>query len=193
MTEHQDEKNRFGRPRSRFRLAAWAGAGFLLLVPLVAMQFTDEVDWNVADFAFMAALLLVSGVTLELAARKTGDSAYRAAVAVAVGAAFLLIWVNGAVGIIGSENNDANLMFFGVLAVGVFGALIARFRPHGMARALLATAIAQTSVAAIALVAGFGSEARDILGLTAFFVILWVGSAWLFQKATRGAAQRGLV
>ena len=38
--------------------------------------------------------------------RKTGDAAYRTAVGVALAAAFLLIWVNGAVGIIGSENND---------------------------------------------------------------------------------------
>ena len=47
-------------------------------------------------------------------------------------------------------------MYFGVLAVGMAGALIARLRPRGMARALFATALAQALVAAIALIARLG-------------------------------------
>ncbi len=64
---------------------------------------------------------------------------------------------NGAVGIIGSEDNDANMLYFGVLAVGVVGALMARFRPIGMMLALIATALAQMLVAVIALTAGWGA------------------------------------
>jgi len=170
-------------------MAAWAAAALLLLLPLVAMQFTDEVVWDVADFAFAGALLVGTGVTFELAARKTGDSAYRAAVGVALAAAFILIWVNGAVGIIGSEDNPANLMYFGVLAVGIIGALLARFQPLGMARALFATALAQTSVAVIAVIAGLGqpwSGPLELSALNGFFVALFLGSAWLFRKAARG-------
>jgi hypothetical protein len=184
-----------GRRGNRSRIAGWSAATLLLLLPLVAMQFTDEVVWDVADFAIAGTLLVGAGVTLELAARRTGNGAYRAAVGVALGAAVILVWVNGAVGVIGSESNDANLMYGGVLAVGVIGALIARFRPHGMARALLATALAQALVAVIALIAGLGSTGpiwpRDILMLTGFFVALWLGSASLFQKAARGEAERG--
>jgi hypothetical protein len=183
-----------GRRGNRWRIAGWSAATLLLLLPLVAMQFTDEVVWDVADFAVAGALLVGAGVTLELAARRTGNGAYRAAVGVALGAAVILAWVNGAVGVIGSESN-ANLMYGGVLAVGVIGALIARFRPHGMARALLATALAQALVAVIALIAGLGSTGpiwpRDLLMLTGFFVALWLGSASLFQKAARGEAERG--
>ena len=90
----------------------------------------------------------------------TGNSAYRAAVGVALAAAFILVWVNLAVGIIGSEDNPANVMYGGVLAVGIIGAIIARFQPHGMARALVATALAQALVAVIALIAGWGSTGR---------------------------------
>ena len=90
----------------------------------------------------------------ELAARKTGNIAYRAAVGVALAAALLLVWINLAVGIIGNEDNPANLMYIGVLAVGTIGAIIARFQPHGMARALFATALAQGLVVVIALIAG---------------------------------------
>ncbi len=179
-----------GRRLSRWRIAAWSAAALLLLLPLFAMQFTDQVVWDIADFAFFAALLVGAGVTCELAARMTGNTAYRSAVGVALAAAFILVWVNGAVGIIGNEGNPANLMYFGVLAVGIIGALIARFQPHGMARAFFATALAQALVAVIALTAGLGSTGpiwpRDILVLTGFFAAMWLTSAWLFRKAARG-------
>ena len=189
-------ENGGGRRGSRWRIAAWAAAVLILLLPLFAMQFTDQVVWDVADFAVFGALLVGAGVTYELAVRMTGNTAYRAAVGVALAAAFLLVWVNGAVGIIGSEDNDANLMYFGVLAVGIIGALIARFKPRGMARALFATALAQTLVAVIALIARLGypwSGPQEILVLNGFFVALFVGSAWLFRKAVRGGAERGAV
>ena len=128
-------------------------------------------------------MLLVACSTYELAARMTGNTAYRAAVGVAVAAGFILVWMNLAVGIIGSEENPANLMFGGVLAVGIIGALIARFQPYGMARALVATALAQALVAVIALIAGLGYTPLVIL--TGFFVALWLTSAWLFRKAAR--------
>jgi hypothetical protein len=178
-----------GQRTSRLRIFAWAGAGALMLLPLVAMQFTDEVKWDGADFAFLGVLLLGVGGTYELLARKSGSTAYRAAVGIALVSAFLLIWINAAVGIIGSENNDANLMFGGVLAVGVIGAVIARFQPAGMARDLFATALAQVVVALIALIGGAGAGAPkwpfDLLVLTGFFAALWLTSALLFRRAAR--------
>ena len=181
--------NSGGRRESRWRIVAWTTAALILLLPFVAMQFADEVVWDVADFALFGALLVGAGITYELAARKTGNTLYRSAVAVALAAAFILVWVNGAVGVIGSEDNDANLMYAGVLAVGIIGALIARFQPKGMARALFATALAQVLVAMIALIAGLGSTGPiwpwDLLILTGFFAALWVGSALLFRNAAR--------
>jgi hypothetical protein len=79
-------------------------------------------------------------------------------------------------------------MYFGVLAVGLIGAIVARFRPRGMTRALFATALAQASVAAIALVFGLGlpwSPPLEILWLNGFFAALFVGSALLFRHAGR--------
>ncbi len=120
---------------------------------------------------------------------ETNNTPYRAAIGVACGAAFLLVWLIGAVGVIGTEHDDANLMYGGVLAVSIIGAIIARFEPNGMARALFATALAQALVAAIALIARLGSTGpiwpRDILMLTGFFAALWLMSAWLFRKAAR--------
>lgn len=54
--------------------------------------------------------------------------------------------MNLAVGLIGNEENLANLMYIGVLAVGLIGAAIARLEPGGMARVLFAMALAQTLV-----------------------------------------------
>ena len=179
---------------NRVRIAAWGTAAALVSLPLVAMQVSDEVNWGAEDFAF--AILLVGGVGIacELAVRATRNGACRAAAGVALGAAFALVWINLAVGLIGSEDNPANLMFLGVLAVGIGGAVLARFRPRGMARALLATAIAQGSVAAVALLAGSGSPASgpgEILSLTGLFAALWLASAWLFRKAAREQEHQG--
>lgn len=168
-------------------MAGWAVAAVILLLPLVAMQFTDEVKWGAADFTVAGALLIGTGVTFELAVRRTGDTTYRAAAGVALAAAFLLAWLSVGVGIIGQDGDPANLIAFGVIAVGIAGAAIARFRPAGMARALLATALAQVLVAVIALAAGLGATvpmwSLQLVALTGFFAALWLISAWLFRKA----------
>ena len=178
-----------------WRIAAWAVAALILLLPLVAMQFTEEVAWDLADFAIFGAMLVGACGTYELAARMTANKAYRAAVGVALAAAFILVWMNLAVGIIGTEDNPANLMYGGVLAVGIIGAIIARFQPRGMARALFATALAQALVAVIALIAGTHqspiSSVAEILGLNGIFVALFLGSAWLFRRAAREQTPAG--
>lgn len=107
------------------------------------------------------------------------NSAYRVAVGIAVAAALLLVWMHGAVA---TEDDSPGLMFFGVLVVGVIGAIIARFRPQGMARALFATALAQALVAVIAMIAW--KQYVEILILNGFFIALWVGSALLFRRAS---------
>ena len=83
-------------------------------------------------------------------------------------------------------------MYFGVLAVGMIGAFIARLQPQGMARALFAMAIAQMLVPVIVLaipnLRGALMEPPGPLGvfaLNAFFATLWIGSAWLFWKAAQ--------
>jgi GNAT superfamily N-acetyltransferase len=115
-------------------------------------------------------------------------NAYRFAAGVALAAAFILVWLSLGVGIIGADGDPANMMYFGVLAVGIIGAIVARFRPHGMARALFATALAQALVAGITLIFGLGlpwSPPVEILALNGFFVALFVGSAMLFRNAGR--------
>lgn len=184
MAENID--NSAGLGGGSLRLAAWSAAALILLLPLVAMQLTDEVSWTASDFAFAAGLILAVGIPFELAVRMTANSAYRAAAGLALSAAFLVVWLSFGVGIIGADGDPANLMYIGVLAVGIVGALAARFQPRGMARTMLAAALAQALVAVIALIARLGypySGPLEIVGLNGFFVALFIGSAWLFGRA----------
>jgi hypothetical protein len=142
---------------------------------------------------------LASSAAVEISeAKETAmrDHRYRTAVGVALAAAFILAWLSLGVGVIGKDGDPANLMYFGVLAVGIIGAIVARFRPHGMARALFATALAQALVAVIALIIGLGSpwSPPGVLGtliLNGFFAALFVGSALLFRYAAREFAPAG--
>ena len=115
-------------------------------------------------------------------------SGYRLGLGIAIAAALVLVWLSLGVGIIGQDGDPANIMYFGVLAVGIAGALFARFRALGMARALFATALAQALVAAIALFGGLGrpwSGPAELVLLNGFFIALFAGSAWLFHRAAR--------
>jgi hypothetical protein len=75
---------------------------FLLLIPFLAMQFTDEVNWSLFDFAVMGILLLSTGLLLDLLLRKVKTLQNRLLMGFAVLLAFFLIWAELAVGIFGS-------------------------------------------------------------------------------------------
>ena len=75
---------------------------------------------------------------------KSHNTVYNSALRFGLAAASILFLVSGAVGIIGYENYDANMMYLGVLYIAVFGSIVARFQPQGMARAMFATTATQT-------------------------------------------------
>ena len=74
----------------------------ILCLPLIAMQFTNEVNWTLSDFVAAAILLLSTGLGIELVIRnmKTGTSRTIALIAILI--ALFLIWAEMAVGIFGS-------------------------------------------------------------------------------------------
>lgn len=73
----------------------------ILMVPLLAMQFSDEVVWTLSDFIVVGTLLLGTGLAYELITRKVG-STHRLAVGLALAAALFLVWAELAVGIFGT-------------------------------------------------------------------------------------------
>ena len=83
------------------------GVALILSLPLVAMQFTDEVVWSLADFVLAAVLLATLGVALELAARKAGN------LATAIGIAALGV----AAAIFGQADDAPGLVLLGILLI----------------------------------------------------------------------------
>ena len=102
--EHVVKMNKADR-RSAVRVAL--ATAFIVLLPLLAMQITDEVDWGVADFVFAGALTAGTGVLLELAVRQPRTTAYRAAAA-AIGVAAIVL---------GEADDAPGLVLFGCLLI----------------------------------------------------------------------------
>ena len=160
----------------------------ILLVPLVAMQFTDEVNWGPGDFIIMGGLLLGVSLAYELVARRSKSTVYRVAFGVWLAAAFLLFWMNGAVGIIGNEGQPVNLLYGVVFAVALIGSFMARFRPRGMALTLFAAAFTQMLIPVIAMIVwpDVSWGAAGVVGVfcfNGFFVVLFIISGLLFRRA----------
>lgn len=74
----------------------------ILLIPLIAMQFTNEVKWDLRDFVVMGGLLLGTGLMCELVLRKVKKRESRIFICAALVVALFLIWAELAVGIFGS-------------------------------------------------------------------------------------------
>lgn len=74
----------------------------LLLIPFIAMQFTNEVNWTLSDFVVAGILLLGTGLLCELVIRKVKNFKSRFAICAALLVALLLIWLELAVGIFGT-------------------------------------------------------------------------------------------
>jgi len=75
----------------------------ILLLPLVAMSFTDSVKWTPFDFLVAGALLLGAGLAYEFFARRGGTRAYRVVIGVVISAVLLVVWLELAVGVFGTR------------------------------------------------------------------------------------------
>lgn len=164
-----------------WRIAGWSIPVILLVLPAVAMRFTSEVDWDTPDFIIMGALFGTIGLGIEFLVRQSSSTAYRVGAVVALVTAFLIIWVNLAVGMIG-DDNPYNLLFGAVLLVALVGAIIGKFQPGAMAKAMFATAAAQLLVGA----GGLSSDPRGAI-LSMMFAAPWLVAGILFRKARRTA------
>ena len=74
----------------------------LLLIPLIAMQFTTEISWDVTDFTVAAILLLIVGFSIDFVLQKLKTSKYKTLIIFAIIIIFLLIWAELGVGIFGT-------------------------------------------------------------------------------------------
>lgn len=167
---------------NKLRHAGWTLAALLLCAPLVAMQFTNEVDWDETDFIVAGIIIGGIGLMAEFLVRISRDGFYRAGAACALAAVFLTVWSNLAVGIIGSEDNMYNVWYFGLVLLAILGAAIVKFKAAGMA------AVALMAIAIMA-VLGFAADETParVWPQTAFLATPWALAATFFWHARNRA------
>lgn len=158
----------------------------ILMIPLIAMQFTDEVNWSPFDFMIMGILIFGTGVVYEWIASRGNDKLYRIAVSIAVFTAFLLTWINMAVGIIGSDKNEVNLMYFSLIPIGLAGALLVKFKANGMAMVAFGLAAVQMIIPIIAFMINkpdFDPGVAAVFAINAVFSMLFICSGLIFKRS----------
>lgn len=165
--------------QNRDVLGVFVGTGLILLIPWLGMQFSSDMAWDLADFVLIGALLLASGLSYVFATRKLKKSSYRAAMGLAVFTALIFVWGHLALGLVGDGKSPANVMYLGVLGLGVVGSVFTRRQPSGMVKVLGGMALAQMLVYATTVAMGLET---DFL-LNGFFAALWLSSALLFHRA----------
>lgn len=188
------DATRNSRLTRTLRVIGWTLVAVLLMTPAVAMRFTTEVQWTASDFVFAGVLLIGAGIVTELAVWASGDWSYRIGAGLAVLASLLLLWINAAVGIIGSEDHPANLLYLAVIAVAFLGAAASRFRAGGLSRSILCAAALQIAIGVLAVVRGWGEGSenwpRPVIVLSIIFALIWLASAYLFRKAAIAPSSR---
>ena len=169
------------------RLSIWAlVVALILLIPVVGQW-----PWTLSDYVFAGILLFGVGVAYEFITRRATTTQYRIAVGLGVVTTLLLIWINGAVGIIGNEDNPANLLYGAVLIVGFLGTIISQLRPRGMSYTLFTAASVQLLVPVAAFLIwrpDFGPGVLQVFAINAVFAVLWLGSGLLFRQAAQQVA-----
>ncbi len=174
------------------RLLYWAiGIGLLLSIPLIMTYLGNGIEggngwhWTAFDYIFMSALLFGAASVYELVARKMTNTKYRRAFGLGVVTSVVLVWVNAAVGIIG--DGPINALYFAVLAIGLLGAILVRFKAPQMAKVLFTMAALQVVIPIIALFiispSDFSPGFGKVFLLNAFFAAMFVVSGLMFKNA----------
>lgn len=162
----------------------------LLMVPLVASRVVEGWNWNVGTFVFAYVLFFGTGLAYALIARKMNAWAYKTAVGLALASGFVMGWATMVH--MSETENPANLVYFGVLAVGGVGARLARLEAQGMARALFAMATALAVAWVITQVLLSDTPAGPVWNIGVMrggFVVLFAVSGLLFRHASLASAR----
>ncbi|WP_265569379.1 hypothetical protein [Sphingomicrobium nitratireducens] len=177
-----DLSNKHGPNGRKLSMLAYAGAALLLLVPLVGMQVSDEVNWTLSDFAIAAVLL---GGTAHLFDRMLRvDDRWSAIIGAIVGLFgwFTLLWANLAVGVVGEPDTPGSLAFFGLLGAVLVGAVASRFRADRMR---LVMALAALGVVVLGVI--FAAQEEYMIRIAAMWTLLFAASAAAYHHAARDA------
>jgi len=178
VRENTTHMSQLGKTILRVALGALAA----LMVPLVASQVVEGWHWAPGSFALVYVLFFATGMLYALIARKMGAWSYKVGVGVALAAAFGLMWSNMVH--VADSGNPANLVYYGVVAVGCVGALLARLRARGLAWTLFAMAAILALIAVILPSGAPPDLARNMAIGHGALVALFTASGLLFRHAS---------
>lgn len=171
----------------------------ILMIPLTAMQFESGVNWSPADFIIAGILIFSTASAYKLLTWKYKTNFYRAAIGLSLLSGLMLVWVNMAVGILGSENNPVNMLYGVVLAAGFLGAIASGLKPKGLMYTMFSMAVLQVCVplAGIVIEKPAGMPVSEFLyrwhqhgftgvaGITVFFTVVFVAAGLMFRNAVK--------
>jgi hypothetical protein len=164
------------------------GSTLFLIIPLTGMLMNAGVNWGFFDFIFAWVFIFSAGFTYKYIASKKSNAKYKAALGIAVFISLFIVWSNLAVGIIGSEDNPVNIIYFVMLFAVIIGGVTVKFQPKGLSILMFATAAAHGLIPFIAIVLigaenieHFTSEMTTQIGIHLFIIMLWIISGLLFR------------
>jgi hypothetical protein len=163
----------------------------LLLVPLTGQLTVDGWHWTWHDFVLAWVVFTVTTFFFRfLVTRSPANLAYKAGVALAVLAGFLICWITAAVQIIGDEN-PGNLLYLLTTLGGFIGVGVARFRPAGLARVAFAMATALVLIPAVSVLfwpADFNPGYAKVQLLSSGFAAMFLAAGLLLRHSARRPA-----
>jgi hypothetical protein len=164
-------------------------ASTILLIPLTASFITTEMDWSLFDYMLIWTLLFCAGALYKWITLFAVDSGYRAAVGLAILTGVFIIWSNLGVGIVGSEDEPFNLLYFALLAFGLMAAFWVRFEARAMSYVMLSITIGLGMLTLLAFVLGMHrilySSTIEILAVHCFLAVPILLSGILFHHAAK--------
>lgn len=163
-----------------------------LIIPLTGMLLSAGVNWGLFDFIFAWVIIFGSGFTYKFITSKINNTKYKAALGIAVFTSLFIVWSNLAVGIIGSEDNPVNLIYFVMLFAVIIGGVVVKFQPKGLSILMFAAAAAHGLIpfAAVLLIGTenierFTREMNVLIGIHLFIIMLWTISGLLFRYSVQ--------
>jgi len=166
----------------------------VLIIPLVGHLTVEGWNWTWSDFVVAWVILaLTTGFLRVLMTRRWSSLAYKAGAVLAVGAGFLIFWVNLAVQIIGDEN-PGNLLYFLTLAGGLVGVARSRCEPANLARVAFGMAAVLLVIPAVSVLfwpTDFNPGYLKVQILSVCFALVFAGSGLLFGRAAGETAVAG--
>ena len=146
-------------------------------------------NWTLFDFVVAGGLLTTTLMAGWVIFRRGHSAAHRLAGGLAALGALVMVWANGAVGLVSTPDDSANLLLLGVLPIGLMIAVIERFRAEGLVRGFAVMAVLQLAAGITIFAMGWGAGGAawpfDLLGVTLVYAGLWGACAWLMRRGTR--------